>query len=146
MAHNKMMLVPLEMYQPLPTKQVEENQSLPTNQEDENGLGMDNILSGIPKNMRMRAQALLKQISADPEQRLQWNERGELVYHGKVIPGSQITDLLRDFQQQYKHGMSVGLREFRDGLKELNIPIALMEGRPGPPGERLVPHKKWFTV
>lgn len=135
MAHKKMVLLPVERYQP---------QS--SDQREENGLDVDIILSAIPKNFRTRARALLNHITADPEQRLRWNGQGELIYHGKVIPGSHITDLLKNSQRQYKHSMPMGLEEFQDGLRELNIPIGLMEKRPGPPGERLEPQKKWLTL
>ena len=88
----------------------------------------------------------MNHITADPQQRIQWNERGELLHHGKVIPGSHITDLLKNSQRQYRHSNPVGLQEFQDGLKELNIPIGLMEPRPGPPGQRLVPQNKWLNL
>lgn len=135
MAHKKMVLVPAEKYEPSSTVERKEN-----------GLDVDIILSAIPKNFRTRARALLKHISADPEQRLQWNAQGELVYHGNVIPGSHITDLLKNSQRQYRHSMPVGLQDFQDGLKELNIPIGLIEQRPGPPGERLLSEKNWISV
>lgn len=134
MAH-KMMLVPVENHQDVSTPEVQTKDKL----------DVEVILSAIPKNFRTRARALVNHIAADPEHRLQWNERGELIYHGKVIPGSHITDLLKNSQRQYKHSQPVGQREFHDGLKELNIPIGLMEARPGPPGQRLVP-QKWLTV
>ena len=76
------------------------------------------ILSAIPKNYRTRAQALLNHITADPQHRFRWNQQGELIYRGQVIPGSHITDLLKNSQ---RHSQPVGLQEFQDGLKELNI-------------------------
>ena len=132
MAYKKMVLVPIEKYQPSPTE------------EEENVLDVDIIMSAIPKNFKTRARALLNHIVADPEQRMQWNERGELIYHGKVIPGSHITDLLKNSQRQYKHSVLAGQEEFQKGLKDLNIPIGLMEARPGPPGQRLV--AQWLKV
>jgi len=128
----KMMLVPVEAHHP-------------TTQEEESHLDTDIIMSAIPKNYRTRAQALLNHITADPQHRLRWNTRGELVYQGQVIPGSHITDLLKNSQRQYKHA-PMGLNEFEAGLKELNVPTGLMEARLGPPGERLIPQKKWLTV
>ena len=110
-------------------------------------LDVEVILSAIPKNYRNRARALVNHITADPQQTLQWNERGEIIYHGKVIPGSHITDLLKNSQRQYRHLQPAGYREFQDGLKELNIPIGLMDARPGPPGQRLAPQNNmWLSV
>ena len=133
MAH-KMMLVPVEEVKHPPSKT------------EEHGLDTEVILSAIPKNYRTRAKALLNHISVDPQHRLRWNQWGELVYHDQVIPGSHITDLLKNSQRHYKHSQPMGLHEFHEGLKELNIPIGLVEARPGPPGERLMPQKKWLTV
>ena len=109
-------------------------------------LDVEVILSAIPKNYKNRARALMNHIAADPQQRIQWNERGELIYHGKVISGSHITDLLKNSQRQYRHLQPVGYQEFQDGLKELNVPIGLMEARPGPPGLRLAPQDMWLSV
>lgn len=113
-------------------------------QAEEYGLDVGVILSAIPKNYRTRAKALLNHITADPQQRLKWNRHGELIHDGRLIPGSHITDLLKNSQRQYKHVQPVGLEEFQDSLKELNIPVGLTENRPGPPGERV--EKKWLTV
>ncbi len=112
------------------------------------GLDVDIILSAIPKNYKTRARALLNHIIADPQHRLRWNQQGELIYHGKVIHGSHITDLLKNSQRQYRHSQPVGLDEFKNGLKELNIPVGLVEARPGPPGERDVDssNSTWLAV
>ena len=125
----KMMLVPVEDHQ--------------RTTQEENGLSIDVIMSAIPKNYRTRAQALLNHITADPQHRLRWNQRGELIYQGQVVHGSHITDLLKNSQRQYKHA-PMGLEEFEAALRELNVPTGLMEARPGPPGERLVP--QWVII
>lgn len=130
MMARKMMLVPVDSIQPLV-------EGL------ENGLDEEIILSAIPKNYKTRVQALLNHMTADPQHRLQWNKKGELIYHGQVIPGSHITDLLKNSQRQYKHA-PVGLQEFQDGLKEINIPIGLLEVRHGPPGQRISLPKGWL--
>ena len=132
-----MLLVPEQVYQQHPL--APESTSMER-------LDMDVILSAIPKNFRTRARALLNHITADPEHRLQWNERGELVYYGKVITGSHITDLLKNSQRQYRHSQPVGHVEFQKALNELNIPIGLMETRPGPPGQRLTPQNQWLNL
>jgi len=139
MAH-KMMLVPVERNGGLATPSPEDGKDY--------RLDTEVILSAIPKNYKTRAQALLNHITADPQHRLRWNQQGELIYRGQVIPGSHITDLLKNSQRQYRHSQPVGVREFQDGLKELNIPVGLMEARPGPPGQRIahVPEEKWLTV
>ena len=145
MAH-KMMLVPVEKYQEgsSPTTTTANSQEkIPRTK-----LDVEVILSAIPKNYRNRARALLNHITADPQQRLQWNDQGELIYHDNVIHGSHITDLVKNSQRQYKHSQPVGLTEFQDGLRQLNIPIGLLETRSGPPGVRVATDKtvQWINV
>ena len=141
MAH-KMMLVPVE------TGQATHYQTAPKPEEiTRNKLDAEVILSAIPKNFRNRARALLNHITADPQRRLQWNDRGELVYHGEVVNGSHITDLLKNSQRQYKHSQPMGQQQFQNGLKELNIPTGLMETKPGPPGVRVSSDQmQWLSV
>ena len=137
----KMQLVPADSRQSPPAPPVS---SAPQGNER---LDAEVILSAIAKNYRNRARALMNHITADPQQRLQWNDRGELIYHGKVIPGSHITDLLKNSQIQYRHSQPVGYKLFRDGLKELNIPVGLLtHARPGPPGIRISNENKWLKV
>ena len=145
MAH-QMMLVPVENHRSADHRSAEEN----TGQENTSHdiLDAEVILSAIPKNYKNRVGTLLNHISADPEQRLQWTKRGELIYHGSVIPGSHITDLLKSSQREYKHSPLVGQQQFETALKQMNVPTGLLESRPGPPGIRLSPEKpiKWLNV
>jgi len=48
-------------------------------------------------------------IMIDQEHTLQWNERGRL--WRTLVPGSSITDLLKNSQRQYRHLRSVGQKE-----------------------------------
>ena len=116
MMAQKMILVTPEKYRTL---------TEPTAQMEENALDVDVILSAIPKNYRNRARSLLNHIMADPQRRLRWNGRGELIYGGARIPGSHITDLLKHSQRPYQHRQPIGQSEFVRGLKELNIPAGL---------------------
>lgn len=61
---------------------------------------------------------------------MQWNEKGELIFHEKVVFGSHITDLLRDSLRKYKSFTPDGREEFHRGLRELNVPKSLIEQRP----------------
>ena len=121
----KMVLVPIERYQE-DHKLGQRNEPAP--------LDIEVILSAVPKNYRNRARSLLNHIMADPQQRLQWNGRGEIIHRGKVIHNSHITDLLKNSQRKYRHLRPVGQAEFIDVLKELNIPLGLMDMTEGPPG------------
>ncbi len=108
-------------------------------------LEIDVILSDIPKNFRNRAKSLLNHITADPQQRLRWNGTGEIIYNGLVVSGSRISELLNNSQRRYKHLKPIGQHEFREGIRELNIPLGLLES--GPPGiPNIFETKTWLAV
>ncbi|OOZ11691.1 hypothetical protein BOW27_12040, partial [Solemya velum gill symbiont] len=73
-----------------------------------------------------KVKAILIHVLNDPKHTLLWNSRGELLYEGKEIEGSNIVDLLKDSQREYGHGSPNGLTEFYRGLKEINIPRSLI--------------------
>ncbi|WP_218669522.1 hypothetical protein, partial [Solemya velum gill symbiont] len=90
------------------------------------GLSMDMLLSMIPKHYTYKVKTILIHVLNDPKHTLLWNGRGELLYEGKEIEGSNIVDLLKDSQREYGHGSPNGLTEFYRGLKEINIPRSLI--------------------
>ena len=108
----KQMLIPMDKYKRLLTQQ-----STPTptpapaavldtssviEQQMEEPLDTTLILSVLPKQRRQRGAALLKHIQNDPDQRLTWNPKGQVIYKGQLIQGSHIADLLKDSQYLYK--------------------------------------------
>ena len=108
--------------------------SLTNDDDDEpietSALEIEVILSAIPKNFRNRAKSILNNIMTDPQHILRWNGRGEIIYNGFTVSGSHITDLLKNSQKSYKHLKPIGQHEFREGLRELNIPLELLESAP----------------
>ena len=88
------------------------------------GIDTTLILQAIPKMYRNKAATILSHIANGDI--LQWNNRGEIVYKGKHVPFSHITDLLRDTQHEYKNVDLAGMSEFYQALVELNIPEGLI--------------------
>ncbi len=114
----KSVLVPYEKYQRLINKS-EDSQA-------GTGLATDTILSGIPKNYNNKVKAILTYIDNDSAKLLRWNDKGELLYEGHVIPGSHVADLLKDSQREHKRLSLPGVVEFYEGLKRLNVPRSLI--------------------
>ena len=50
------------------------------------------LLDTISKTTKYRARRILTKIKDNKEIR-HWNNHGELIYHGKVIPSTQIVDI-----------------------------------------------------
>ena len=152
----KTVLLPWEKYQHLSKQNHHQpmKTTLTSIQEEEaedDELNGDMVIESVPKNVRTRARALLGHIKNDG--RLTWNQRGEISYGGQTIPGSHITDLVKDSQYKYKHFKPVGHDLFYQALRDMNIPRGLighhqrMEAKKRaitktPPGIRDPPPKK----
>lgn len=138
----KMVLLPYERYQRLLSdKQVlastykgddtEEKQekSLETNNADDwtesqssQIKDIGEIIALFPKTLQGRARALLTYILPY----ISWNEKGEVTLSGKVIPNSNIVDLLKVQLKTYKDFRPAGLLEFESLLTNINVPQSLL--------------------
>ena len=83
------------------------------------------IVRGIPKNMKTRAQALLARLK-EREDAITWDERGQVILKGDLIPKSNISDLISDAMRSRKHFNPVGVQKFYDVLYEINVPKDLV--------------------
>ena len=83
------------------------------------------IVRGIPKNMKTRAQALLARLK-EREDAITWDERGQVILRGDLIPKSNISDLISDAMRSRKHFNPVGVQQFYDVLYEINVPKDLV--------------------
>ena len=131
----KSVLVPWEKYQRL-IKQIPSNKDPTTKMhppmvqeepEDDDALSVDRVIEAVPKNVQNRVCALLSHVTNDG--RLTWNRQGEICYEGQTIPGSHITDLVKDSQYKYKHFNPTGYHIFYTALKDMNIPKGLIGHR-----------------
>ena len=68
--------------------------------------------------MRYKAKRLLYAIRQIPD--LEWNDRGELVYHQSVVPQSNIVALFNDILKIKQPIRAVGWEEFAEGLASSN--------------------------
>ena len=82
------------------------------------------VLETVPDKMKKKAKLLLGRIRASSV--MDWNDRGELVYEGKALPGSNVADLVNDVLRQRKHFNPKGWEIFAQGLKETNVPQELV--------------------
>ena len=82
------------------------------------------VLSTIPKTMRRKAENLLERVKR--QSNLGWNERGELLFNGEVIQGTNIVDLVNDMVRQRKSFQPHGWREFARALRQDNVPQDLI--------------------
>ena len=75
--------------------------------------------------MKTRAQALLEHLK-EREDVIVWDDVGQVLLNGILIPKSNISDLISDAMRARKHFNPVGVREFYNVLNEINIPKDLV--------------------
>ena len=91
----------------------------------EDSLSVEMIVRGIPKTMKTRARALLERLK-EREDVVTWDDMGQVLLNGVLIPKSNISDLISDAMRSRKHFNPVGVREFYKVLSEINIPKDLV--------------------
>ena len=91
----------------------------------EDALSVEIIVRGIPKTMKTRAEALLAHLK-EREDAITWDDMGQVLVDGVLIPKSNISDLVSDAMRSRKHFNPVGVREFYNVLNKINVPKDLV--------------------
>ena len=82
-------------------------------------------LDSVPKNFHTKANALLKYLQSDKD--VEWDAQGQLVLNGKVIPTSNIVDLIHDgMRLRKKMKRPPGWKELSHHIIEKNVPRELI--------------------
>ena len=85
------------------------------------------IVQSLPKTLKNRAELLLQKLKQQGEE-VNWNDRGELVYNGKEVRGSNMLDLVNDIlRNRRKTSTPQGWEYFARGLAHMNIPNELIQ-------------------
>ena len=112
----------------------------------EDNLANEMIVRSIPKTMKKRAEALLAHLK-EREDIITWDNMGQVLLNGVLIPKSNITDLVSDAMRSRKHFNPVGVREFYKVLKEINIPKEIVRNeRRWSEGEKKAPEKEELNI
>ena len=91
----------------------------------EDSLSVEMIVRGIPKTMKTRAEALLAHLKERGDV-ITWDDMGQVLVDGVLIPKSNISDLVSDAMRSRKHFNPVGVREFYYVLNKINVPKDLV--------------------
>ena len=91
----------------------------------EDALSVEMIVRGIPKTMKTRAEALLAHLKQRGDV-ITWDDMGQVLVDGVLIPKSNISDLVSDAMRSRKHFNPVGVREFYYVLNKINVPKDLV--------------------
>ena len=115
--------------------------------EEEESMSIEMIVRSIPKSMKKRAEALLAHLK-EREDVITWDDMGQVLVDGVLIPRSNITDLVSDAMRPRKNFNPVGVHEFYKVLNKINIPkdIVRNEQRWGEGKTEEKKKKKWLTL
>ena len=91
----------------------------------EDALSVEMIVRGIPKTMKTRAEALLAHLKGRGDV-ITWDDMGQVLVDGVLIPKSNISDLVSDAMRSRKHFNPVGVRDFYNVLNKINVPKDLV--------------------
>ena len=107
-------------------------------EEETDSLSVEMIVRGIPKSMKSRAEALLAHLK-EREDVITWDDMGQVLVDGVLIPKSNITDLVSDAMRSRKNFNPIGVREFYSVLNKINVPKDLVrnERRWDEPGKNV---------
>ena len=94
-------------------------------EEEGDSLSVEMIVRGIPKTMKSRAEALLAHLKERGDV-ITWDDMGQVLVDGVLIPKSNISDLVSDAMRSRKHFNPVGVREFYNVLNKINVPKDLV--------------------
>ena len=94
-------------------------------EEETDSLSVEMIVRVIPKTMKSRAEALLAHLKERGDV-ITWDDMGQVLVDGVLIPKSNISDLVSDAMRSRKHFNPVGVREFYNVLSKINVPKDLV--------------------
>ena len=100
---------------PTPVVVVKEKETPPTT------YIMGEVVTTLPKALQEKGRQLVSRLKTT-----QWNDRGELLHEGVVVPGSNVVDLVHDLLRKRKTSDPIGWQQFGSQMRAANIPMELV--------------------
>ena len=79
---------------------------------------MGEVMTTLPKALQEKGRQLVS--------RLKWNDRGELLHEGVVVPGNNVVDLVHYLLRKRKTSDPIGWQQFGSQMRAANIPMELV--------------------
>ena len=79
------------------------------------------IIDSVPKTMQNRAKLLIQKLK-DHSDVISWNDHGQLVLEGSIVPNSNIVDLVSDVMRKRKDFNPEHSNTFAKALAKINVP------------------------
>ena len=78
-------------------------------------------MTTLPKALQEKGRQLVSRLKTT-----HWNDRGELLHEGVVVPGSNVVDLVHDLLRNRKTSDPIVWQQFRSQMRAENIPMELV--------------------
>ena len=82
---------------------------------------MAEVVTTLPKGLQEKGRQLVSRLKT-----IKWNDRGELLHEGMVVPGSIMVDLVHDLLRNRKTSEPAGWQQFASQMHAANIPMELV--------------------
>ena len=82
---------------------------------------MGEVVTTLPKALQEKGRQLVSRLKTT-----RWNDRGELLHEGVVVPGSNVVDLVHDLQRKRKTSDPIGWQQFGSQMRAANIHMKLV--------------------
>ena len=82
---------------------------------------MAEVVTTLPKGLQEKGRQLVSRLKT-----IKWNDRGELLHEGMVVPGSNMVDLVHDLLRNRKTSEPAGWQQFASQMHAANIPMGLV--------------------
>ena len=79
------------------------------------------IIDSVPKTMQNLAKLLIQKLK-DHSDVISWNDNGQLVLEGSIVPNSNIVDLVNDVMRKRKGFNPEHSNKFAKALAKINVP------------------------
>ena len=79
------------------------------------------IIDSVPKTMQNRAELLIQKLKDHPDV-ISWNDNGQLVLEGTIVPNSNIVNLVNDVMRKRKGFNPEHSSTFAKALLKINVP------------------------
>ena len=79
------------------------------------------VIDSVPKTMQNRAKLLIQKLK-DHSDVISWNDNGQLVLEGSIVPNSNIVDSLNDIKRKRKDSNPEHSSTFAKTLAKINVP------------------------
>ena len=104
-----------------PKERVVSNLNKGAEKQSDAKMPMDNILDEMSSDYRDSAEEMLTKMNDKGGVEMNWNARGRLIYKGKVVNGSSMSELLEQLFSKRKGKVPAGFNLFLKGVERMNI-------------------------